>query len=1509
MVTLFILFWIFYALPAILLKIPYIQQKVAQVTTEELSGRLGVPVRIDKVNIQWPNRLVLDGLYLEDQDGSVLFEANHVAAGLELLPLWKKKFVFTTIRLFGFSVNLKKETPQSSLNLQFVIDAFSSQDTTKKQLDVDLRFNSILIRRGNFSYHVLSEGETPEKFNPHHVDVKNLSANISLKAFNKDSLNAHIKKMSLEESSGFTLNKLSLNVVANKDSAYIRDFEIRLPHTNLNIGGVTMGTSRIDSLQNLLNDAPINLNIAPSRISLQDLSAFVPAFVNFKDTIELSAEASGFINDINLKHLTLNYSDKMLFVGQMSLKGITRPEEAYMFGQVNRMYITNEGLTGLVNNFNKEPIRLPDPVTRLGTIHFTGEISGFFDNLVAYGKVSSAIGSLQTDMIFGSNKEKNTAAYLSGTISSSQIELGELLQNDSLFGIARFDISIDAHRPVGGDFSGHINAQVKEFDLKGYRYENLQLAGNFDRHSFDGNIRIEDPNGYLYAEGMFRNQGENSLFNFTAHLDHFRPDHLNLWDAYESPDISLILQADFTGNTIDNVEGSITIDSLAFLTAPSNFLLDHLAVEATGNSEGRRLTIQSDIINGEVTGTYSFTTFVPSMLNTFNEYIPAFIQTRGKNEKTDTNNFSLLLTIENTESLSQTLKLPFTVVNQARITGHYNNIYDKFRLEAFLPAFRIGQGMFESGYVRADNPLGIANLQVRATNYNAKGLRNYLELKADASNNTVNTLFSWANNKERLFRADLSASTRFITQEEEQGKKELRTEVAIHKSPFVINDTIWYIEQAGISVQNGQIRINNFLVDHDQQFLLLDGAISKDPSDTLLVSLNQIELSYIFDILNIPVLQFAGKATGIIHANDLYGSRILNTDLEIENFSFNQVKFGKLNLFSEWDDIQQGILLLGNIHKNDSSWTDVSGHIYPVGANSGLDLSFDANEIDVAFLQPFLQNVAQDVQGYGSGQVRLFGPFSDLDIEGNAYVREGGLGIEFLNTYYTFSDSVLMKPGTIQARNFTVYDKHTHTAKIELTVNHNHFRDVDFDVNIQVNNMLVYDVTERINPMIYGTVFGSGSAQIQGNERLINFDINMRSEPKTSVSLNFMSGSRAAEYDFITFVDKNKLAAGNNSIPTDSIPTPLLATDESAELRMNFLLDITQDANIELIMDPVAGDKITGFGSGTMQIQYGTKSDLRMYGGFNILSGNYNFSLQQLIHRNFKIREGSTVTFQGDPYFAMLDVEAIYTLTANLNDLSTDLATQSPRVSVPVNCVLLLDGVLTNPTISFDIELPGSNPDLEQQVKSYVNTEDLLTRQIVYLLVLNKFTKPEFSTEATSTNELGALASSALSYQLSSILNSITDKVQIGTDIRTGQEGFTETEVEMLLSTQLLDNRLIFNGNFGYRNNVNTPGNVFVGEFDVEYMLTRSGEIRLKAYNHANDMYYNLTSSLTRQGLGILYKKDFNHISELFRRRRYPSLIPPADTRLVLPEDTVRELDELDEKLNEELLLIKENPE
>ena len=310
-VTLLTLFWIFYATPAILLRIPYVQQKVATTATRELSERLGVPVRIGNVDIEWFNRLVLENLYLEDESGTVLFDANHVSAGFEILPLLNGRIVFSTVRLFGFSVNLHKETPADKLNLQFVIDAFASKDTVKKQSNIDLRFNSILIRRGNFRYDVKNAATTPGKFNAKHIDIRNISAKISMKHSTRTA-QCQYQEDEFRRGSGFSLNKLSLNIVANKDSAIINNFEIKLPETDLKIDRAHIHTGEAVSASDLLDHSPVELNIAPSQICLKDLSAFVPAFRNFSETIELSAEASGYINNIGLKRLTLKYSDKML---------------------------------------------------------------------------------------------------------------------------------------------------------------------------------------------------------------------------------------------------------------------------------------------------------------------------------------------------------------------------------------------------------------------------------------------------------------------------------------------------------------------------------------------------------------------------------------------------------------------------------------------------------------------------------------------------------------------------------------------------------------------------------------------------------------------------------------------------------------------------------------------------------------------------------------------------------------------------------------------------------------------------------------------------------------------------------------------------------------------------------------------------------------------------------------------------------------------------------------------
>ncbi len=1459
-----------------------------------------MPVKIEQVDIKWLNHLVVEGLYLEDQEGKVMFKANHVAAGFDLLSLLDGRMVFNTVRLFGPTVHLSKKTTSDPLNLQFVIDAFARKDTTPKpKLDVDLRFNTILIRQGNFRYDVEDALETPGKFNAKHVDLQNLSAKISLKVLRKDSINAQIKKLSVDEQSGFSLGKLSLSVVGNLDSIHVQNFSIGLPQTNLRITEAKVDLTQMDSVSTLVDNAALTLKIAPSHICLKDFSSFVPAFQNFTDSIELSAKADGYINRINLENLTLKYSNKMLMVGKMNLKGITHPKEAFIDGQISKMYITTLGWENLINNFSKDKVILPQPLAELGTINFTGELSGFFNHLIAYGKLSTAIGSVQTDLIFGSNKEANVAASLKGRVQTDELDIAKLLGRSDLYGKAKCNIEIDAQRPVGGHFAGNIQAHVSRFDFKGYTYQDIQLAGNFRRNAFDGTVRVNDPNGSLYANGIFEHLGAHSVFNFTADIEHFRPDRLNLSQKYDNPDISFSLKADFTGNNIDNIEGTLQLDGLDFRTEPSSFYLKQLLVNASGYAEDRNLQITSDLVNGEIKGAYSFGTIVPSFMNTFRAYFPALINVTQKEEKFGQNDFSLLLTVENTEDLSSTLKLPFTVKQPVRITGSYNNRYNKFRLEAYLPQFIVGKSNFEDGYLSCSNLEDKINLMLKATNFNAKGVRNYINIHSDTKENSIHTWIQWANNKEKTFRADLSASTYFVEEyDEEDNSTVLRTEISLHQTPIVINDTIWQILPSKIVFHDGKVDVNHFRIARDKEFLTLNGLVSKNISDTLNLQLNNIEIGYIFDILNVENVYFAGKATGKFNICDLQGNRMIDTNLKIKNFSFNQVPLGELNLFSAWDDGQQGILMKGQIYKDDTTWTDVNGYIYPVRSpkrEPGLSLFFDANGIDISFLHPFMEKIARDVRGEGFGNIHLYGAFNALNVEGDAFVRNGGLGIDFLDTYYTFSDSVHLDKNSIKIRNLTLYDMYNHSGSVDLTVNHTHFKNFDYHVNVQADNMLMYDVSEKHNPMIYGTVYASGTAAINGNSQIINFDINMQSRPNTHVYLDFMKNTTAADYDFITFVNRRKLheemLKEQNEAIRDSMAHELLRIEgESVEMRMNFLLDITPDANIEIVMDPNAGDRIKGRGNGSLQIQYGNRSDLRMYGNLTIQDGSYNFSLQQIIRKEFKIRDGSMITFNGDPFNANLDINAIYNLTANLGDLDQSLALESPRTSVPVNCVLLLSGMLRQPNINFDLELPGSNEELEEQMKSLIDTDDMMTRQIVYLLVLNKFYTPDYYT-GTSTNEFSSVASSTLSAQLSSLLNSITDKVQIGTNIRAGQEGgIQDTEVEMLLSSQLLDNRLLLNGNFGYNRNNATQKQVFIGEFDLEYKLTRSGDIRLKAYNHANDMYQYLKQSLTTQGVGITFKKDFTNFSELFRRRIRPwSFLLPKDS-------TDRQVDEVENK-------------
>ena len=365
----------------------------------------------------------------------------------------------------------------------------------------------------------------------------------------------------------------------------------------------------------------------------------------------------------------------------------------------------------------------------------------------------------------------------------------------------------------------------------------------------------------------------------------------------------------------------------------------------------------------------------------------------------------------------------------------------------------------------------------------------------------------------------------------------------------------------------------------------------------------------------------------------------------------------------------------------------------------------------------------------------------------------------------------------------------------------------------------------------------------------------------------------AVNNQFIKFVDKTpRRKAQESTLLSDyEKDRQILQREEEEEtegdIHLNLIVDATPDATMRIIMDPVAGDYISGKGSGNIRAEFYNKGDFKMFGNYNISQGSYKFSLQEVIRKDFSIKEGSSIAFNGIPEEASLAMKAVYTVnSASLNDLLPSSATASDYISqtnVKVNCLMNISGQLTAPEIRMDIELPNERDEIQALVRNYIPTDEQMNMQILYLLSIGKFYTPEYVDVQQNSNMMSSMLSSTLSGQLNNALSHIIDNNNwnVGTNLSTGEKGWTDVEFEGILQGQLLNNRLLINGNFGYRDNPLANTN-FVGDFEAEWLVTRSGDIRLKAYNETNDRYYTRTN-LTTQGVGIIFRKDFSRWKEL----------------------------------------------
>lgn len=1458
------------------LSIPPVQGFIRDRIETELSQFLGSKVMIRNLTIHPLNEVIIEDVHFYDLNNTECLSVERLGAGINLWRLLiNREIEVTYVELIDFKANIYQEKKDEPLNIDFIIKAFQPKDKNKPPTPFDLKIHNIVLREGEAKFARLWMPENKlTKFDINHVAVSGLKADITIPRLSNDDTQIDLRHFSLSEKSGLQIRELSGFFKLTPDDLAINNFYLKLPSSEIKIEDFILPFHFLKNFETTSDK--IEVDVHNSRINPSDLAAFYPPLSGLDKPIPIDISISGNRN--------------MMFVNKLEIgkeKGFNISAKGYASNifETGKMEIDLENLDIDLNSAhfhdlislipldisNKEIIK---SLYNLGFLdlalkgRYNGRLNEFTTNVELTSEIADI--SLEGNIVLAKNCIQAVA-----DIEIPKLSLSNLLSNTPV------NYLNDTKIRVAGSFNisdikkseGNVELSVGEINLLGRTLNSINCNASYTSNACSGSLNIDDSNLKGEVQASLILDGAETKWDLEANIKDF--DTYNsfiLEDPAKGYEMAGIISAHGTGNSPENCAGNIELSELKVAKLNGQeYNLKHLSLDFENHQNAlNHINLKSDYVDFAMEGHYDIIKLPGMIKRTMGEIIPSVFNSYNGSAECGEGSFEL--SVKDVDPLVELFRIPVVPLTALSINGSFDSNSDRIEFSSKIPYIQQGSNtLITDTYIEAYivGKEGRSEIAAGTVYPTKKGLLK-MDLLLESYKGEYAISLDLNRGRDVAFNGNVSIDL-FLERDPLSNEIEIRADW--QPSHLMLNETEWTIEEAKMVYDREGVRINNFSIRHNDQYIVINGYSKKDGEGEIVLDLADINVDYIFETLNIPHVTFGGNATGKAFARSIFSPNpeIYTQDFVIKDMSYNGAVVGDGEIFGSFNLPELKVGIGAKIQNNRHVVADVDGGVW-IGKDS-LAFNFDADKINVGIIKPFMQAFSSDIRGTASGKALLCGTFSDIDMTGTLIADNVEMLIDYINVRYLASDTVYMKPGKIELPDFLVKDKFGHTAVINGVVNHRYFHDPTFVFTVSdMDRLLVYDTNAKLNPLWYGTIFASGVGEISGRPGLVSIKADVSTNKGSDFTFVLSDQQEAVKSSFLTFTDKRKKALEEASVQVvqeDTVPDFLKKFQKKQNIvaesyasdvfTMDIRADVTDDVRFNLVMDPIAGDKITAYGNGAMNMTYSTLTDeLRLYGKYILEKGTYNFSLQDIILKEFTIKPGSSIAFTGDPYTGTLDLTAAYRVNTSLTELDNSFANDRElnRTSVPVEALLQVTGALTSPSITFDIDLPTVTEETAQKVRSIISTDDMMSRQVLYLVALNKFYPPEYMSNTSTGGEWASIATSTISSQIQNMIGQLTDKFSLAPSIKSDKGDFSDLEFDLGLSSQLFNNRLLINGNLGYRDPSNSS-TTFIGDFDLEYLLNKKGTWRLKAYNHFNDQNYYLKSSLTTQGLGIVWRKDF----------------------------------------------------
>lgn len=1418
---------------------PVVQTRIAHYATEKLNKEYGTNINIDEVAVTFFGGVKLKKVLILDHHNDTLIYSDRIKTSvLDFKQFIDGKLRFGTLRLDSFYLQIKNYKGEKESSLDNFVEAFD--DGKPASGNFLMTSNAIYLIKSRFV--MIDENRE----NPKDVDFTKLDAHLKDFMIKGPNVTSNIASMTFHDHRGVTVDNLIADFIYTKKNIKLENLAVRTPQSYLK-GRVVLNYSKDNhDFSDFNNKVKFDVTVDSATLSTNDIRHFYIE-LDKNQKFYLNSKIKGTLNNFYVTNMYLRDQKKSIIKGDVNFKNMfpRAPGSFYMKGDFKKISSNYNDLTKLLPNVLGK--KLPTSIQKLGQFNYTGTVEVTQKYINTNFVMNTALGIIESDLHMSDLNNIDNAKY-NGNVILDNFDVGAIIK-DKTIGKVSMNIDIDGkgftQKYINTSFSG----DVFQLKFNGYNYSKIIVDGSFKHPIFKGKLFVNDPNLFMDFSGILDLSKKENIYDFHSKIDYANLDKLNfIKDSIAIFKGDVLVKAN--GNSIDNLQGNFLLTNASYQNKKDVYFIDYFNANSSYNASGERsITISSpDAIEGSVVGKYKFNELQKMVENSLGSFYSNY-----KANKVIPNQY-LKFDFDLNSKVIEIFNPDISLAKNTKLKGNISSDTKNFKLDFSSPKIVAYENTFDNILLQLDNKNILYNAYVQLDSIKTKHykVRDFSMINT-FSNDTLNfrTEFKGGNKGNDFYNLNFYHTI----------NKENKNVIGFTKSEFQFKDYLWFLNEKENTENNkivfdkklSNFNFDNLIISHGNETINFIGLWNGKQNKDLQLTFDNVNLNKVTP--NIDKFKFNGNLNGKINFKQSSTIFQPTSTLRIDSLKVNDISLGNLNLDIKGDETLRKFHLNSNLDNQNVESFRAEGDITIVDNKTKLDIDLNFDRFNLGVLGKIGGDVITNIRGFASGNARIDGDFNDLDYNGRLFINEAGLTIPYLNTDYVFDKNSILDvtESKFIIRETDITDtKYKTKGSLSGFIKHKKFDDWQLNLAINSKRLLALNTVDQEDAAYFGTAFMNGTATIIGPTSNLMIKVDAESAKGTDIKIPINDAEAISDnkfFHFLTLEEKNK-----------KLKDKLFEPKNYSGLELEFNFEITEIANIEVILDRESGHGMKGKGNGTLLFRINTLGKFEMFGDFSVVSGSYNFKYGGLIGKDLKVKKGGFINWSGNPMAAQLNLEAIFETTANPSVL-IDNPNFNRKVDVQV--IIGVKGSLTSPEPDFSINFPTIGSSLKSELQYKLDDKDIRQTQALYLLSTGSFLSQDGVNQNQLSNNLFEKASSLFS----DIFSSDNDKISIApeyivADRTPGQQ--TDGRFGVTVSSKIND-RITVNGKVGVPVGGITE-TAIVGNLEVQYRVNNDGTLNLRVFNKENDITYIGQGIGYTQGLGMSYEVDFDTFKELVNK-------------------------------------------